>query len=84
MLYLILDSNPAVKNYSYQLSGGQAGQDLPISEQDYRNLLNSLEHKNGFVMAVYEFTVMNVKLSEMRLNSERLLQIIDRELEKDH
>lgn len=79
-LYKILDLNPAIANYAYHVSNGVAGENIELSEEKYKVLLNNLEHKNGFVMTVYEFTTMNSELLHIKLISENLVNSIDREL----
>ena len=57
--YAVLDLNPIVKNFTYQVSNGQAGENIELSRKNYETLLKDIKQKNGFVMAVYEFSVMN-------------------------
>ena len=78
--YKTVDLNPAIINYTFQVTNGQSGENITLDKEQYGKLLNDLEHKNGFVMAVYEFTVMNTELAQMKLASENLIQIIEREL----
>lgn len=77
--YRIMDINPAVANYAFQLSQGQAGADLPLNAEIYARLMNDLEHKNGFVMVVYEFGVMNATLAHMKEISNEIIALIDAE-----
>ena len=78
--YKILDLNPVVKQYTYQVSNGQAGEDVDLPRANYELMLKDLEQKNGFVMAVYEFSVMNGQLDEMKSKCEDLIIIIDNEI----
>ena len=78
--FRILDLNPVTKKYIYDASHGQAGEDLELPKENFENLLKDLKHKNGFVMAVYEFTVMNGQLEEMKKMSNNLIRLIDDEL----
>lgn len=78
--FRMLDLNPITKKYMYDLSNGQAGEDLELPREDFEILLQDIPHKNGFVMAVYEFTVMNGQLSAMKEMSEKLISMIDREI----
>jgi hypothetical protein len=43
-------------------------------------MLNDTKQKNGFVMAIYEFTVMNGQLQQMKGMCQKLIQLIDDEL----
>ena len=67
----------------YDASNGQAGEDLELPRENFENLLKDLKHKNGFVMTVYEFTVMNRQLNEMKNMSNKLIGLINTELKKE-
>ncbi|PWI30396.1 hypothetical protein DI383_08085 [Flavobacteriaceae bacterium LYZ1037] len=79
----VLDLNPLTKKFMYDVSNGQAGENTEIPRENFETLLKDTKHKNGFVMAVYEFTVMNGQLATMKNMSEELLHLIDKELKKD-
>jgi hypothetical protein len=81
--FRILDINPLTKSYVYDLSNGQAGEDVTLPRENFEMLLKDLKHKNGFVMAVYEFTVMNGQLGVMKDMSNQLISLIDKELTKN-
>ncbi len=74
-----LDLNPLTKKYIYNVTNGQAGENREIPRANFETILKDLEHKNGFVMADYEFTVMNGQLREMKTMSEDLIKLIDKE-----
>ena len=78
--YDVLDLNPLVKNFTFQISNGQAGEDINISAANFNGLITDLKQKNGFVMAVYEFGVMNNQLEEMKKISEKLIVLINNEI----
>jgi hypothetical protein len=78
--YNILDLNPIVKNYTYQMSNGMAGENLELPRSNYEKLLKDLKQKNGFVMAVYEFTVMNQQFEAMKELSNKLIELIDKDV----
>ncbi len=80
--YEILDLNPIVKNYTYQMSNGQAGKDVKLLKANFELMLKDLKQKNGFVMASYEFTFMNAQLEGMKSKCEDLIEIINIELKK--
>jgi len=77
-----VDTNPIVKNFTYHASGGNAGERVPLTKKHFENMLNDVKQKNGFVMAQYEFTVMNGQLSEMKVMCNQLIELIDKELKK--
>ncbi len=80
--YEILDLNPIVKNYTYQMSNGRAGKNVNLPKANFELMLKDLKQKNGFVMASYEFTFMNAQLKEMKSKCEDLIEIINIELNK--
>lgn len=82
--YAILDLNPIVKNFTYQVTEGKAGENVTLPLANYEALLQNLQQKNGFVMAVYEFTVMNGQLAEMKQMCLSLIQLIEEELKTGH
>jgi len=81
--YKMLDMNDLIKNFSYQVSKGNDGVNVELSRTNYENMLKNLQHKNGFVMAVYELTVMNSQLNELKNLCESLGKLINKELETD-
>ena len=78
--YAVLDLNPIVKNFTYQVSNGQAGENIELSRTNYEVLLKDIKQKNGFVMAVYEFSVMNAQFNEMKEICNSIITLIDNEL----
>ena len=46
-------------------------------------MLKDIKQKNGFVMAVYQFSEMNVQFNEMKNMCEQLIVLIDKELIKN-
>jgi len=78
--YAVLDLNPIVKNFTYQVSNGQAGENIELSRTNYEALLKDIKQKNGFVMAVFEFSVMNVQFNEMKEICNSIITLIDNEL----
>lgn len=81
--YSTLDLNPLTKRYMYDASNGQIGENTVLPRENFETLLKDTKHKNGFVMAVYEFTVMNGQLATMRKMSNDLIAQIDEELNKN-
>ena len=78
--YGVLDLNPIVKNFTYQVSKGQAGENVKLPKANYEAMLKDIKQKNGFVMAVYEFTVMNMQFNEMKEMCNSIITMIDGEL----
>jgi hypothetical protein len=81
--YSTLDLNPLTKRYMFDASNGQIGENTVLPRENFETLLKDTKHKNGFVMAVYEFTVMNGQLATMRKMSNDLIAQIDEELNKN-
>lgn len=67
----------------FDASNGQIGENTVLPRENFETLLKDTKHKNGFVMAVYEFTVMNGQLATMRKMSNDLIAQIDEELNKN-
>lgn len=81
--YGVLDLNPIVKNYTYQVTNGKAGENIALPRANYETMLQDLKQKNGFVMAVYEFSVMNAQFDEMKALCTEIIAAIDMELSYD-
>ncbi|TJY32834.1 DUF6090 family protein [Pontimicrobium aquaticum] len=80
--FRMIDLNPVTKKFTYDVSNGEAGENTTLPRANFEDILKSIKHKNGFVMAVYEFTVMNGQLDGMKTLSEKLISLIDNELTK--
>ena len=78
-----LDTNPLVQNFTYQVTNGQEGIRAPLSRENFDPMLNDIKQKNGFVMATYEFSVMNSSLNEMKAMCNQLIALIDKEIENE-
>lgn len=81
--YGMLDMNDLVKNYTYQVTKGQAGENVTLSRANYEAMLKDIKHKNGFVMAVYEFSIMNSQFNEMKDLCNSIIGLINKELESE-
>ncbi|MBU1094961.1 MAG: hypothetical protein KKB34_00655 [Bacteroidetes bacterium] len=77
-----MDLTPLVDNFAYTVSNGQAGKNVTLSEENYKDYLKSSLIKNGFLMAVLEFGSMNNQMRDMKRMSEELIALIDFETEK--
>ena len=80
--YSQVDLNPVVKNYTYIVTNGAAGEKKELPTHQYDEMLKDLKQKNGFVMAVYEFSAMNRQLNEMKTMCKELIRLIDKEIAK--
>ncbi len=78
--YKVLDLNPLVKQYTYQVTKGMAGEDVDLPIANFELMLKDLNQKNGFVMAVYEFSAMNGQLEVMKSKCEGLIDLINKEI----
>ncbi len=81
--YNMMDMNPIVQNYMYQVSNGTIGERRELSKVQFDEMLKDTKQKNGFVMAVYEFTTMNGQLTAMKAMCSQLIQLIDNETKKE-
>ncbi|MBS1680449.1 MAG: hypothetical protein JST48_01945 [Bacteroidetes bacterium] len=48
--------------------------------EDFKSTLNDLKQKNGFVMALFEFGTIQKQLEQMKINSRKLIHLIDNEI----
>jgi len=78
--YGVLDLNPIVKNFTHQVTNGAAGENIELPKANYETMLKDLKQKNGFVMAVYEFSVMNAQFNEMKTICNSIITLIDNEI----
>jgi hypothetical protein len=78
--YEMMDMNPIVQNYMHYVSNGAVGENRELSKTEFDDMLKDTKQKNGFVMAVYQFSVMNQEFQEMKGMCEELITLIDKEL----
>lgn len=78
--YNMMDMNPIVQNYIYYASKGAVGDNRELSKKEFENMLKDTKQKNGFVMAVYQFSEMNDQFNEMKKMCKELIQLIDNEI----
>lgn len=81
--YGMIDMNDLIKSFTYQASKGQGGENVTLSRANYEAMLKDLKHKNGFVMAVYEFSVMNSQFNEMKDLCNSIIKLINKEIESE-
>ena len=79
-LYHLMDLNPLVNNFEYRVTAGASGRNLPLSTNDFEPYLKNTILKNGFVMTVLEFNVMNGQMREMKAMSQQLIDLITKEI----
>jgi len=75
-----VDISPMTKNYVYKLTDGQAGERAVLSRDAIEKLLQDMTYKNGFTLAVFMQNVINAEFEEIKSESIRLVELIDREL----
>lgn len=81
--YEMMDMNPIVQNYMYYVSKGAVGENRELSIKEFQNMLKDTKQKNGFVMAVYQFSEMNVQFNEMKGMCKQLIRLIDDEIKTE-
>lgn len=79
-LYSTMDLNPLVNNLQYQMSGGQAGQNVVLDASYFKDFFKNTKLKNGFLMTIFEFDKMNGQMTEMKSMTDSLVWVIDREM----
>jgi len=80
--YVTTDLGPMMQDYSYTMSHGREGSANALRPENFAPLLRNLEAKNGFWMAILEFSTMNEQMTAMRDRSRELLAEIDAELKR--
>jgi len=80
--YTMIDFNASMKNYNHRVSAGKLGVDIKLKKAQYETMLRDMNQKNGFVMAVLEFSIMNIQFEEMKKMCQKLIALIDKELIK--
>jgi hypothetical protein len=81
--YNTMDMNQIVQNYTYQVTKGKMGERRQLSKKDFDTMLKDTKQKNGFVMAIYQFDVMNQKMNEMKDMCLQLIVLINKETSSD-
>lgn len=81
--FSIVDSNPLVENFKYQVSNGQVGQNIEIPIKEIEKILGDLAQKNGFVMAAFEFGVLKNQFEIMKQKCEEIILLIEKEIAAD-
>lgn len=81
--YEMMDMNPIVQNYMYYASDGAMGDNRDLNTVEFEAMLNDTKQKNGFVMSVYQFTVINQMFEQMKAMCQELIRLIDDEAAKD-
>lgn len=79
-LFQTTDIEPMMQNFTWQMSKGQAGRKDALAAPMYDGLLRNGVAKNGFLMTILEFGIMNDQMRAMRDRSKALANEIDAEL----
>jgi hypothetical protein len=67
----------------YQITDGQAGENMTLSRTDFEAILENQRFKNGFVLAVFNNSLLIQRLTEMKEKIQQLIVMIDREILRD-
>lgn len=81
--FAIVDTNPLVENFKYQVSNGKAGQNIEIPIKEIEKILGDLVQKNGFVMAAFEFGALKNQFELMKQKCEEIILLIEKEIADD-
>ncbi len=81
-LYVTTDVDPMMQDYGFHMSHGREGRAGALRPENFTPLLHNLEAKNGFWMAILEFSKMNEQMTAMRDRSRELLAEIDAEIKR--
>jgi hypothetical protein len=73
-VYELMDLGPTLDMYM--------GKDVTLRQEDFEPYFADLRVKNGFLMVLIEFSTMNRQLKEISELSDRLIGMIDQELER--
>ena len=73
-MYEIMDMGPMLDLHMKK--------DVVLRREDYDRYFADTRVKNGFLMALIEFSMMNAQLKEISVISDRLIGMIERELER--
>jgi hypothetical protein len=79
-LYNLMDLNPMVNNFEYSVTEGASGRNISLSKDFFNAYLKNTMLKNGFVMTILEFNVMNGQMQQMKEMSQKLISLIDEEI----
>lgn len=79
-LYELMDLQKIVGNFEFVASGGLSGQEVTLDAAFYEDYLQSQKLKNGFSMAILEFSTMNAQMTAMREKSQELIVAIGEEI----
>ena len=58
------------------------GKEIELRQEDFDPYFADLRVKNGFLMVLIEFSTMNRQLEEISELNDRLIGMLDRELEQ--
>jgi len=81
--FSITDLKSDIENYTFQVSKGAEGKNKKLSEEKIKLLLKNQTFKNGFVLSVFTNNKLILEYNTMILMTEKLIVLIDSELEKN-
>lgn len=81
-LYELMDLDPIVSNFEFYSSNGSSGKDVTLTAGHFNEYLKSKKLKNGFVLIVLQFSIMNEQMREMQQMTRELILSIDEEIQK--
>ena len=76
------DINTHLKNYLFQITDGQAGENLKLSRTDIDVILENQRFKNGFVLSIFNNGLLIQRLNDMYEKIQQLIVLIDRDIMK--
>lgn len=81
-VYDLLDTEAMTADFAWRMSGGKEGRAGAITAASFEPMLRSRTIKNGFVMTILEYGVMNAQMTEMRERCQKLIAAIDAEIRR--
>lgn len=81
-LYEMMDLRPMVSNFEFHASNGSSGEDVTLTSEYFADFLKNRKVKNGFVMTILEFTLMNEQMRGIKEMTEDLILLLDQEIQK--
>lgn len=76
------DINSHLQNYLFQITDGQAGENLKLSRRDFDAILENQRFKNGFVLSIFNNGLLIQKLKDMNEKIQQLIVLIDKDILK--
>ena len=80
--YKFVDLSILIDNFTYQVTNGESGKNIALSEKMLEEIYESIELKNGFSLSILEYEKMNNQMKEMIKLSENLINMINSEINR--